>query len=147
MALIKFPTKTVNSDAVNPYVNSIFDSFFNDSFITDRLVTRVPAVNISETQNAFRIELAAPGLQKSDFKINVDKNLITISVEKKEEVTTEEKLYSKREFSYSSFTRSFTLPETVDYNSIDAAYTDGVLSVSVGKKEDAIVAKRLIEVK
>ncbi|WP_437921632.1 Hsp20/alpha crystallin family protein [Sphingobacterium sp. LRF_L2] len=147
MALIKFPTKTVNSDAVNPYVNSIFDNLFNDSFITDRLVTRVPAVNISETQEAFKIELAAPGLQKSDFKINVDKNLITISVEKKEEHSVEEKLYSKREFSYNSFTRSFSLPETVNYNSIDAGYEEGVLTVSVGKKEDAIVAKRLIEVK
>ncbi|MFD2969790.1 Hsp20/alpha crystallin family protein [Sphingobacterium bambusae] len=147
MALIKFPTKTVNSDAVNPYVNSIFDNFFNDSFISDRLVTRVPAVNISETQDAFKIELAAPGLQKSDFKINVDKNLITISVEKKDEHVTEDKLYSKKEFSYTSFTRSFSLPETVNYNSIDAAYTDGVLIVSVGKKEEAIVAKRLIEVK
>ncbi|KGE13569.1 Hsp20/alpha crystallin family protein [Sphingobacterium deserti] len=147
MALIKFPTKTVNSDVVNPYVNSIFDNFFNDSFITDRLVTRVPAVNISETQDSFNIELAAPGLQKSDFKINVDKNLITISVERKEENGTDEKLYSKKEFSYSSFTRSFSLPESVNYNSIDAAYTDGVLNVSVGKKEEAIVAKRLIEVK
>ncbi|GHE23122.1 Hsp20/alpha crystallin family protein [Sphingobacterium griseoflavum] len=147
MALIKFPTKTVNSDAVNPYVNNIFDNFFNDSFITDRLVTRVPAVNIFETQDAFHVELAAPGLQKSDFKINVDKNLITISVEKKEEHVSEEKLYSKREFSYLSFTRSFSLPDTVNYNSIDATYTDGVLNVSVGKKEEAIVAKRLIEVK
>ncbi|WDF69868.1 Hsp20/alpha crystallin family protein [Sphingobacterium oryzagri] len=147
MALIKFPTKTVNSDVVNPYVNNIFDNLFNDSFITDRLVTRVPAVNIAETEQAFKIELAAPGLQKSDFKINVDKNLISIGVEKKDEQAVEEKLYSKREFSYTSFSRSFTLPETVDYNSIEAAYTDGVLIVSVGKKEDAIVAKRLIEVR
>ena len=147
MALLKFPTKTVNSDVVNPYVNSVFDTFFNDSFITDRLVTRVPAVNISETESAFKIELAAPGLQKSDFKINVDKNLISISVEKQEEKVEEEKTYSKREFSYSSFTRSFTLPDTVDYNTISAEYVDGVLMVSVGKKEDSIIAKRLIEVK
>lgn len=147
MALIKFPTKTVNSDVVNPYVNNIFDNLFNDSFITDRLVTRVPAVNIAETEQAFKIELAAPGLQKSDFKINVDKNLISISVEKKDDQVVEQKMYSKREFSYTSFSRSFTLPETVDYNSIEAAYEDGVLIVSVGKKEDAIVAKRLIEVR
>lgn len=147
MALIKFPTKTVNSDVVNPYVNSVFDSFFNDSFISDRLVTRVPAVNIAETESDFVIELAAPGLQKSDFKINVDKNLVSISVERKDETAVEEKTYSKREFSYSSFTRSFSLPDTVDYNRINAEYTDGVLLVSVGKKEDSIVAKRLIEVK
>ncbi|NQD69598.1 Hsp20/alpha crystallin family protein [Sphingobacterium shayense] len=147
MALIKFPTKTVNSDVVNPYVNSIFDNFFNDSFITDRLVTRVPAVNISEDESSYKVELAAPGLKKSDFKINVDKNLITISVEKRDEKESEDKVYSKKEFSYLSFTRSFSLPDSVDYTRIDAAYEDGVLIVSVGKKEDAIVAKRLIEVK
>lgn len=146
MALIKFPNRTVNSDVVNPYVNSFFDNFFNDSFISDRLVTRVPVVNISETENAYEIALAAPGLQKSDFKINVDKNLIAISAEKKESVS-EDKLYSKKEFNFSSFTRSFSLPESVNYNAIEAAYTDGVLYVTVGKKEDAIVAKKLIEVK
>ena len=147
MALIKFPNRTVNSDVVNPYVNSFFDNFFNDSFISDRLVTRVPAVNISETEKAYEIALAAPGLQKSDFKINVDKNLITIAVEKKEESASEDRFYSKKEFSFSSFTRSFSLPESVNYNQIEAAYTDGVLHVTVGKKEDAIIAKRLIDVK
>lgn len=147
MALIKIPTKAVNTDGVNPFVNSVFDNLFNDSFITDRLVTRVPAVNITETQEAFSIELAAPGLQKSDFKINVDKNIISISVEKKEDNEVEDKLYSKKEYSYTSFTRSFTLPDTVNYSNIDATYKDGVLHVKIGKKEEAIVAKRLIEVK
>ena len=147
MALIKFPTKAVNTDVVNPFVNSVFDNLFNDSFITDRLVTRVPAVNITETEKAYAVELAAPGLEKADFKINVDKNIITISVEKSEESNVENKLYSKREFSYNSFSRSFTLPDTVDYASIDAAYENGVLIVTIGKKEEAIVAKRLIEVK
>ncbi|MDR2284415.1 MAG: Hsp20/alpha crystallin family protein [Sphingobacterium sp.] len=147
MALIKFPTKTVNTDSVNPFVNSVFDNLFNDSFISDRLVTRVPAVNITETTEAFAIELAAPGLQKSDFKINVDKNIISISVDKVEESASDDKLYSKKEYSYSSFSRSFTLPETVNYSDIDAVYVDGVLQVKIGKKEEAIVAKRLIEVK
>ncbi|WP_312186135.1 Hsp20/alpha crystallin family protein [Sphingobacterium sp.] len=147
MALIKFPTKSLNTDAVNPFVNTVFDNLFNDNFISDRLVSRVPAVNISESEKSFKIEMAAPGLDKSDFKINVDKNLITISAEKKEESASEEKLYSKKEFNYSSFSRSFTLPETVDYSNIEAAYEGGVLILTVGKKEDAIIAKRLIEVK
>ncbi len=147
MALIKFPAKTVNTDGVNPFVNSVFDNLFNDSFISDRLVTRIPAVNITETTEAFAIELAAPGLQKSDFKINVDKNIISISVDKVEESVSDDKLYSKKEYSYSSFSRSFTLPETVNYSDIDAVYVDGVLQVKIGKKEEAIVAKRLIEVK
>ncbi|CAM3613869.1 Spore protein SP21 [compost metagenome] len=147
MALIKFPTKSLNTDAVNPFVNTVFDNLFNDNFISDRLVSRVPAVNISESEKSFKIEMAAPGLDKSDFKINVDKNLITISAEKKEEQVSEEKLYSKKEFNYSSFSRSFTLPETVDYSNIEAAYEGGILILTVGKKEDAIIAKRLIEVK
>ena len=147
MALIKFPTKAVNTDAVNPFVNSVFDNLFNESFISDRLVTRIPSVNITETQEAFAIELAAPGLQKSDFKINVDKNIITISADKTEQNESEGKLYSKKEFSFNSFSRSFTLPETVDYNNIDASYVDGVLEVKIGKKEEAIIAKRMIEVK
>ncbi|MCW8312807.1 Hsp20/alpha crystallin family protein [Sphingobacterium thalpophilum] len=147
MALIKFPTKSLNTDAVNPFVNTVFDNLFNDNFISDRLVSRVPAVNISETEKSFKIEMAAPGLDKSDFKINVDKNLITISAEKKEEQTSEEKLYSKKEFNYTSFSRSFTLPDTVDYSNIEAAYEGGILVLTLGKKEDAIIAKRLIEVK
>ena len=147
MALIKFPTKAVNTDVVNPFVNSVFDNLFNDSFINDRLVTRIPAVNITETEKAFAIELAAPGLEKGDFKINVDKNIITISVEKVADSNTEGKLYSKKEFSYTSFSRSFTLPDTVDYASIDAGYENGILNVAIGKKEEAIIAKRLIEVK
>ncbi|WP_270087635.1 Hsp20/alpha crystallin family protein [Sphingobacterium sp. SYP-B4668] len=147
MALLKFPTKAVNTDAVNPFVNSVFDNLFNDSFITDRLVTRIPAVNISEAEDSYKIELAAPGLEKADFKINVDKNMMTISAEKVNEGETASKLFSKREFNYTSFTRSFTLPDTVDYNSIDAAYENGILVVKVGKKEESIVAKRLIEVK
>lgn len=147
MALIKFPTKSLNTDAVNPFVNTVFDNLFNDNFISDRLVSRVPAVNILESEKSFKVEMAAPGLDKSDFKINVDKNLITISAEKKEESVSEEKLYSKKEFNYSSFSRSFTLPETVDYSNIEAAYEGGILILTVGKKEDAIIAKRLIEVK
>ncbi|WP_099365334.1 Hsp20/alpha crystallin family protein [Sphingobacterium sp. 1.A.4] len=147
MALIKLPGKSYNTDAVNPFVNNVFDNLFNDSFISDRLVTRVPAVNITESPEAFQIELAAPGLKKEDFKINVDKNIISISVEKKEEKVEDGKTYSKKEFNYTSFSRSFTLPEVVDYANIDASYEDGVLAIKIGKKEEAIVAKRLIEVK
>ncbi|GAA4136542.1 Hsp20/alpha crystallin family protein [Sphingobacterium lactis] len=147
MALIKLPGKSYNTDAVNPFVNNVFDNLFNDSFITDRLVTRVPAVNITESPESFSIELAAPGLQKSDFKINVDKNVMSISVEKQEEKVEDGKTYSKKEFSYTSFSRSFTLPEVVDYSNIDASYENGVLAITIGKKEEAKIAKRQIEVK
>ncbi|MFD2598610.1 Hsp20/alpha crystallin family protein [Sphingobacterium corticis] len=147
MALVKFPTRTVNTDAVNPFVNNVFDSLFTDSFISDRLVTRVPAVNITETDTAFKLELAAPGLSKSDFKISVDKNLITVSADRQTSESDKSASYSKREFNYSSFSRSFTLPDVVNYNNIEANYADGVLSVEIGKKEDAVIAKRSIEVR
>lgn len=146
MALVKFSNGNQNS-GIDPWAGKFFDSLFNDTFISDRLVSRVPAVNISETDEAYHIELAVPGLVKSDFKINVDQEVLTISAEQKSEKVDEKKKYSKREYSYTSFTRSFTLPESVDHNSIDASYTDGVLRVAIGKKEDAKFASRLIDVK
>lgn len=146
MALVKFSNGN-QGRGIDPWAGNFFDSLFNDTFISDRLTSRVPAVNISETDDAYHIELAAPGLTKSDFKINVDQQVLTIAGEQKSEHVDEKKKYSKREYSYSSFTRSFTLPETIDYNSIDANYADGVLKVVIGKKEEAKVASRLIEVK
>ncbi|WP_353183242.1 Hsp20/alpha crystallin family protein [Parapedobacter lycopersici] len=146
MALVKFSNGNSNR-AVDSWTNNLFDSLFNDSFISDRLVSRVPAVNIAETADAYAIELAAPGLEKGDFKINVDKDVLTISAEKKSEQAADDRKYSKREYSYSSFTRSFTLPDSIDHSKIDATYQDGVLKVLVGKREEAKVASRLIDVK
>lgn len=148
MTLIKFPSKVNNSsDLVSPFSNSVFESLFNDSFFTDRLISRVPAVNIVESERDFSIELAAPGLEKSDFEINVDKNIVTISAEVSEQKESKEKVFTKREYSFKSFSRSFTLPDVVDYSNIEATYENGVLTVKIGKKEEAIIAKRLIEVK
>ncbi|WP_257656667.1 Hsp20/alpha crystallin family protein [Parapedobacter lycopersici] len=146
MALVKFSNGNSNR-AVDSWTNNLFDSLFNDSFISDRLISRVPAVNIAETADAYAIELAAPGLEKGDFKINVDKDVLTISAEKKSEQAADDRKYSKREYSYSSFTRSFTLPDSIDHSKIDAVYQDGVLKVLVGKREEAKVASRLIDVK
>lgn len=127
--------------------NKHFNPIFNDSFLSDRFISRVPAVNVAETSDAYHIELAAPGLEKGDFKINVDGDVLTISAEKKIEGTDESKKYSKREYSYTSFVRSFTLPDSIDHGKIDANYKDGVLKVDITKKEEAKVASRLIEVK
>src|ERR1700760_2670774 len=112
MTLVKFANGQKNR-AVNPFFNDVFDSLVNDSFLSDKLSSRVPAVNIAETENEFHIELAAPGLKKEDFKINLDKNTLSISAEKKTENVEEGKKYSKKEYNYNSFVRSFTLPETV----------------------------------
>ena len=145
MTLVKFNNGHKNT--VNPWFNDVFDSLFNDSVLNDRFVTKTPAVNIAETENEFHIELAAPGLKKEDFKINLDKNVLSVSTENKTENVEESKKYSKREYSYSSFVRSFTLPETADQTRIDAEYTDGILKLNVAKKEEAKLQSREIAVK
>jgi len=146
MTLVKFANGHKNH-AVNPFFSDVFDSILNDSYLSDKLASRVPAVNISETENEFHIELAAPGLKKEDFKISLDKNVLSVSADKKTENVEEGKKFSKREYSYNSFTRSFTLPEVADAAKIEAEYTDGVLRLNVAKKEDAKVQSREIAVK
>ena|SRR3569832_1497861 len=144
MTLVKFnPEKKGN--ALLPGFNDIFESFFNDSFLSDRMVTRVPAANISETPDHYLVELAAPGLKKDDFKLQLDQNVLSISAER--ETKNEEKNYNKREYSYSSFVRSFTLPESADDSNIEAEYTDGILKISIAKREEAKSIRRQIEVK
>lgn len=145
MTLVKFNNGQRN--AVNPWFNDVFDTLFNDSVLNDRFVTKTPAVNIAETENEFHIELAAPGLKKEDFKINLDKNILSVSAERKVENVEEGKKYSKREYSYSSFVRSFTLPEVADQAKIEAEYTDGILKLNVAKKEEAKAQSREISVK
>jgi HSP20 family protein len=101
--------------------------------------TTIPLVNIKETAENFEVEMAAPGMNKEDFKVELDGNLLTISSEKKEtnEVKDGER-YSRREFSYQSFQRSFQLPkEVVDTDKIEAKYENGVLRLVVPKKEEA----------
>lgn len=145
MTLVKF--NNGQKSAVNPWFSDVFDSIINDSFFNERFVNKVPAVNIAETENEFHIELAVPGLKKEDFKISLDKNVLSISAEKKTENVDEGKKYSKREYSYNSFVRSFTLPEVADQAKIEAEYTDGVLKLNVAKKEEAKIQSREIAVK
>lgn len=119
---------------------------FNDSFMADRFISKVPAVNVGETLDAYVVELAAPGLTKEDFKINVDGDILTVSGEKRNESKVEDKKYSKREYSYSSFRRSFTLPDSIDHGKISATYVDGILTLDIGKREEAKIVTKQIEV-
>lgn len=146
MTLVKFANGQKNH-AVNPFFSDAFESVFNDSFLSDRLSSRVPAVNISESENEFHIELAAPGLKKEDFKISLDKNVLSVSADKKTENAVEGKKFSKREYSYNTFTRSFTLPDIADQGKIEAEYVDGILKLIVAKKEEAKNLTREIAVK
>ncbi|QHS57189.1 Hsp20/alpha crystallin family protein [Mucilaginibacter sp. 14171R-50] len=145
MTLVKFNNGLKNN--AHPFFNDVFDSLLNDSFIGDKLVARIPAVNIAENDNEFYIELAVPSLKKEDFKINLDKNILTVAAEKKTGETADTKKYSKREYSYNSFVRSFTLPDSVDHSKIEADYTDGILTLTVAKREEAKFQSREIAVK
>jgi HSP20 family protein len=130
--------------------NLLSDFFDNDRFFDSDWFKKqsVPAVNVKETEKNFEIEVAAPGLSKKDFKITVDNGVLTISSEKKEEKEQKEKDYTRKEFSYSSFNRSFTLPENANEDDMKANYEDGLLKLSVAKKViTQPKAKKAIEVK
>jgi HSP20 family protein len=121
---------------------SFFENFFGkdstDLFVPTSTGT-LPSVNVVETQDGFRIEVAAPGLDKNDFKINLDHNQLTISAEvKKEEEKVQEK-YTRREFKYTSFQRVFSLPNTIDGEKIGAGYNNGILTIHLPKREEAKV--------
>lgn len=130
-------------------------SIFDDLFLNDRLDvwgterSQVPAANIKETETDFKVELAAPGLEKEDFNISVEEDVLTISSEKKHssETQDENERFTRREFTYSSFSRSFTLPDEVKHDEISAAYADGVLIISVPKNTEAqLTRKRTIAI-
>lgn len=102
--------------------------------------------NITEEENAYRIDLAAPGFEKQDFKVNLEGNLLTISAEKKEETTVEDNKNIRKEFNFQSFKRSFTIDNKIDTNSINAQYVNGILKLTLNKKEEAKVTSKDIEI-
>ncbi|MDG1264359.1 MAG: Hsp20/alpha crystallin family protein [Flavobacteriaceae bacterium] len=131
----------------------ITPSFF-DQLIYNELgrqkdsMEKQPATNISESENQFLLEIAVPGKSKSDFKIEINKEILTIGLETENEISENDPLYHKKEFDYSSFQRSFTLPDSVAVDQIDARYTDGVLKLVLPKKKESLPQpKKWIKVK
>ncbi len=133
----------------------VFPSLINDLFMDERLDvfnnlrTNVPQVNIKESNKDFTVQLAAPGLKKEDFSINLEDSVLTIASQQTEhkETTNESEKFTRREFAFNSFTRSFTLPEEVKYDEIAATYTDGILEVKVPKDVNAkLEQKRTIAI-
>lgn len=118
--------------------HSIFDSLFNELSHTNFNTTRKnrPAVNVLEMADNFRIDLLAPGLQKEDFDINIDKDILTIEANKETELKEGEKLIQS-EFNFGKFKRTFRLPETIDTGNISANFENGILSITLLKKEEA----------
>jgi HSP20 family protein len=115
--------------------NFFDDDFFDNKWLEKKLKHTLPAVNIKENKNEFNIEFAAPGFAKKDFNIDLDDNVLTISAEKEKEKNEENDNFTRKEFSYNSFSRSFTLPKTINGDKIDAKYTDGILKLSIPKME------------
>jgi HSP20 family protein len=130
-----------------PSLPSLLEDFFNRDWADSTLANRnysatLPAVNVRETNEDYLIEVAAPGMRRDEFKVELDNNVLTISSqrEEKQEEHDESRNYTRREFNYQSFQRSFTLPENeVEGEKIAARYVDGILHITVPKKDDAKV--------
>ncbi|MFO8023143.1 MAG: Hsp20/alpha crystallin family protein [Perlabentimonas sp.] len=122
-------------------IPSIVDAFFGDdllgNFFENTNAGTVPSVNITENKDEFGIEVAAPGLEKKDFEVDIDNNVLSISCHKEQEDEKEDEKIMRREFSYTAFKRSFSLPDGADSEKIKASYKDGILKVSIPKKEEA----------
>jgi HSP20 family protein len=133
MTLVNFNNRTRNTA---PYFNNVFDSLFSEAVSKNKMVDKSPNVNIHENETAYVIELAAPGLKKEDFQINLKKDTLSVWAEVKKDETQVAKDYTRKEFDFSSFARSFNLPETADGEKITAEYKDGILVINIGKKDD-----------
>lgn len=113
----------------------------------EKFGANLPAVNIKENEKDYELELSVPGMKKDDFNVEVDNNVMTISAEINEENDVTEENYTRKEFSYSSFKRSFTLPETIDEDKIEASYVDGILKFRLPKRDEALPKpKRMITI-
>ena len=115
---------------------SLFDEFLMRDLFNHKPMTglTIPSANIKETEKSFLIELAVPGMQKSDFDIHIEEIALTISSEKKRDEKIENEKYTRQEFSYSSFKRSFTLPDSIENDQVKASYENGLLSIELPKK-------------
>lgn len=128
--------RTVNPTLPSLLINSLLNNTPNNVLGTSAH-NYLPAVNVVETEDTFRIEVAAPGLKKEFFKLNVHTNQLTISAQVESQAEQTGEKYTKREFGYRSFQRSFTLPQLVNTEHITASYNDGILYISIPKKEEA----------
>lgn len=131
MSIIK---KTTNAFPL--FGGALSDLFDSENFFDNSLFKKdwIPAVNVKEKENSYEIEMAVPGFVKEDFKLTTENGILTVSSEKKEEKKEEEKNYTRREYSFNSFSRSFALPENADEEGISANYKNGILNISVQKK-------------
>lgn len=141
-----FPSLLSDFFGTDPFFGKDMLGLESDLFPT-RLGINVPTANITETAKEYKIELAAPGLERKDFDVQIENGMLTISAEKEEEKKEKDGEYSRREYSFNSFSRSFTLPENIKEGNIDAKYENGVLKVCLPKlKETPLKAVQKIAV-
>jgi HSP20 family protein len=133
MSLIKWSPETSFFPAFPKWMDDFFDDGGN--WFKSFKGATMPAVNVKENKNAFMLEVAAPGFKKGDFKLEIQNGCLTISGETKEEKEDKDEKYTRQEYRYSSFSRSFTLPENVKGDDISAEYADGILKVTMPKKK------------
>ncbi|CAL1517344.1 Hsp20/alpha crystallin family protein [Chitinophaga sp. MM2321] len=139
MTLVKFnhsPLPKTFNGIVEDIFNGGWNKYVKDDFLTSDYFTTHPPVNIVETKEAFLVDVVAPGFSKEDFKISADDKTLTISAEKKVETKSESDKQVRREFNFKSFKRSFSISDVVDGSKIQAKYDNGVLKVTLPKKED-----------
>lgn len=141
MTTLKFNQPTLKT------LDSFLDNLLNDLPVSNNSSMNFPAVNICETKDNYELEFNVPGRKKEDFKITVDKNILSVSFEKSQENKEENKQFIKREFSTQSFKRSFTLDEKINVEDINAKYENGILYLTLPKKEELKVMPKEISVK
>jgi HSP20 family protein len=137
MTLVKWNS---NGNSATPAFSNLLESFFGRDladFVGKDFANTVPAVNVVESAEKFTVEVAAPGLKKENFQVNLNNNLLTIASKYEQTKEENKSKYARREFGFASFQRTFTLPNTVDANRIEAKYQDGILYIHLPKREEA----------
>jgi len=144
MTVVKFNNKPANGFSLLDKFFNEMPTFFRDDF-SSNMKDFIP-VNVKESKDAYQLEVVAPGFEKADFKIGLDKNILTISGEKKNEVKDDGEKQIRNEYTYRSFNRSFTLDEKIDGEKIEAKYLNGVLTLNLPRKAEVKASSKEIAV-
>lgn len=147
MPLVKFNRRMPMLERMFPEFSDISENMMTEDLF--RSENWMPAINVMESKDDFQIEVSAPGFTKKDFEVSITDDVLTISAESKKEKEEEDENYSRREFFHNSFTRTFTLPKSIDlHKKIKANYNNGILSIQLDKMEAAkgLEKKKMIEI-
>jgi HSP20 family protein len=142
MTLVKWKRPLENGQAnrnamYNTPLSGLFTNLWADDFLTAERAQFVPAVNLSEDETQYHVELSAPGFDKNDFKIELNDGILSVSGKHQTQTEAKEKNFTRKEFNFGSFQRSFSLPEEINQEAIDAKYENGILKIALPKKEES----------